>query len=370
MNNYFLKITLLVLALFFCLNTHAQQKIKLGNLEVAIDEIPLDKPYKVQFDPSIYDKKEQLFEQMIFASTNKKLFAMSAIKILRDSSNWVIDQEGFFDLYNSQGYLIWKYTEKDYYPVECLINDKKNIIVILWAEMSDVGGLELKCFNGKREIIFSDDNAAEIFSGENKSTIYYIKESDYTGNKENDYILFGYNIDTNTKWEKVIPSTQKINIAAISYDGKSLIVVADKAYLLNDKGEIKREFLYDKYPGRFVLSENGNFLFRLLKHETAELYNNLTGELIYTFTSRKIDQYDFTPNYACFVVEDEVIALCGSIAPYTALVAYFDKNNKLLGHHIIKSQHLHSGILIKNNDGIYSIFFDGRKVAEYEKEWE
>ncbi len=320
------KVVVLLFIVFCFSKTDSQaQIVKLGNLEVNVNEIPLNRPLRIKdLSASEKDKIEKI---IVFKSDNKKHFskAINTYTIGEDVGyESYADEKSLMELYDINGNLLWR-KELDKTVSWCKISDDGKLCHVILSEPDhmEMDVIEsLISLDESGNTIYNEERVGQVYPNADKTIIYYCKRID------NNKYLTSKDFNTNDLMQKQI--CDDCSIGSVSDKGNNVSICSSSSglYSFNKRCDlIWRDTAL--IGGQASLSPEGDYLLKGF-----DLYDNNNGKFLFSikeseFNEKRIDYID-----GCFVKNGDnkivVVGWCGSHQNRIKTISIFDINGNLL----------------------------------------
>ncbi|WP_222844156.1 hypothetical protein [Saccharicrinis aurantiacus] len=308
----------------FSITDSLAQVVKLGNLDVNVNEIPLNRPLHIK-DLSA-SEKDGIENIAVFKSDNKKYFtkAINSYEAGEGVGYDNFDEKSLLELYDIEGNLVWK-KELDKFVSYCKISDDGKFCHVILSETDhmemDVIQFLLSLDESGNKIHY-EERVGQVYPNADKSIIYYLKIID------NNRYLTCKDFNTNGSWKQQV--CDNCSIGAVSGRGNNVSICSSTSgiYSFNRNCElIWRDT--SLIGGQASLSPEGDYLLKGF-----DLYNNNNGELLFSlkesiFNANRVDYID-----GCFVKNGGnkivVVGWCGSRQNRIKTISIFEINGTLI----------------------------------------
>lgn len=343
--------------------------IRIDDVEVAVAKIPAAGPLVVKaiLDTIPYGGERALrsLHVKVFRSSEKNIFGKVTTANLRNyiGSTDHIEQTGTstLEIINTNGELIWKQT-REVEILNCRISANAMFVHVVWADVWK-GIKELVSYDSNGNKIRAIDKVRSLYVSNNGEVVYY----DYFehGNWEIGCIDF----PNKQQWQKNLPAG-KSALLDISGDGSRIVGFADdKLYSWSIKGEELWAKMIDIRPGFMDLSFDGRYLLRLPDYGKVELYDNRTGDLIWTKQSAKLQGTVFRPYMGKFVEPGHTIALTDFLGDRKTGILFVDIEGRILDLLELERRYRSDFSIVLTTPKSIEVNFDGLLAYRHNIEW-
>jgi hypothetical protein len=320
--------------------------VNIKSYDIPLNEIPINEGY--------YSVSKDKGER-IFASNNKEYFVFISWQVF-DSQ---------IEMYDRQGKIKWKASQKGYAPIQGLISNNGNVL-FLWSFNEESESKEkLTLYNSKGDELFSDDIVYMMRSDYNNEVVYYTKNTFFSQKNDFSNRLYCFNSRTNKSWSLKIETSKPSSLLAVSGNGDcALFGNGFEIYCIDSKGEVIWQKVFKEGSNVHQLSYDGKNAIRLRTTEFWELLDK-KGEVILRKEQEKIDNYSFPPISACFIKnDDKTIAITSDDISKKNLVALYNFKGDLLDFIQLSYEGVDCFVEV-NSKGYYQIYFDNKFALEH-----